>query len=177
MAYRILRPLFGARRLLRPAAMPARHLWALAGVLGVVLGYGTLTLRAREKFYSDERPKAKLAISVLQGNIPQEEKWDARIKGIIFEKYKRLTLMGAMEKADLVVWPETSFPGYIEDEPVMAAQLRGVVRQSRTSVLVGAPTIGDLEKELKFYNSAVLYGANGEEVQRYHKEHLVPFGE
>ena len=134
-------------------------------------------LRSRESFYHSPVDKAVLHVSVLQGNIPQEEKWDAKIKNIIFEKYKRLTFMSAIERSDLIVWPETSFPGYLEDEPVMAAQLRNVVRQSRTDVLVGAPTLGDLEKGLRFYNSAVFYGPDGEERKRYSKVHLVPFGE
>jgi apolipoprotein N-acyltransferase len=43
---------------------------------------------------------------------------------------------------------------------------------------VGAPTVGDIETEdVKFYNSAVLFGPDGEERTRYHKTHLVPFGE
>ncbi len=156
---------------------PTRHLVCLGFVLVLVLGYGAFQLKSREDFYRQNHSKAVLRVSVVQGNIPQDQKWDARIKNIIFEKYKRLTLMSAMEKSDLVVWPETSFPGFLEDEPVMAASLRNLVRQSHTNVLVGAPTISDLEKELHFYNSAILMGPNGEETGRYHKEHLVPFGE
>ncbi len=148
-------------------------------VIAAVYSYGLFTLHSREAFYAEAGPKAKLNVAVLQGNIPQEEKWDARIKSIIFEKYKRLTLMAVMEKPDLIVWPETSFPGYLEDEVMMAAHLRSAVRQARTPVLVGAPTIGDLEtvQTMRFYNSAVLYGTNGEEKDRYSKMHLVPFGE
>ncbi len=149
----------------------------LLGLFFVVCGYGIWTLKSWEAFYSSPAQKAMIRISVLQGNIPQDEKWDAKIKNIIFEKYKRLTLMSAIEKSDLIVWPETSFPGYLEDEAAMAAQLRNVVRESKTNVLVGAPTFGDLEKGLRFYNSAVLYGADGEEKKRYSKLHLVPFGE
>ncbi len=145
--------------------------WAIVG------GYGLLTLRSRADFYHSPGEKAVLRVAVLQGNIPQEEKWDAKIKNIIFEKYKRLMFMSALEKSDLIVWPETAFPGYLEDEVVMASQLRNAVRQSRTDVLVGAPTFGDLEKGLRFYNSAVLFGPDGEERQRYNKIHLVPFGE
>lgn len=174
--YRILKPWLTSPSLMRPS-FPTRHLTCLMLVLLAVLGYGAFQLRLREAFYRDDRPHAMLRVSVLQGNIPQDQKWNARIKNIIFEKYKRLTLMAAMEKSDLVVWPETSFPGFPEDEPVMAAQLRNLVRQSHTNVLVGAPTIGDLEKDLRFYNSAILYGPNGEESKRYHKAHLVPFGE
>ncbi len=154
-----------------------------AAVLGLLLtgvwGWGSLTLHSRESFYKDGKPKATLRVSVLQGNIPQEEKWDARIKSIIFEKYKRLTFMAAMEKPDLIVWPETSFPGYLEDEALMAAHLRGTARGAKTYLLVGAPTIGDLETEktMRFFNSAILYGGDGEERDRYSKVHLVPFGE
>ncbi|MBI4353388.1 MAG: apolipoprotein N-acyltransferase [Candidatus Omnitrophica bacterium] len=118
-----------------------------------------------------------LRVSVVQGNIPQEQKWDARIKNIIFEKYRRLTLMGALDKPDLIVWPETSFPGYLEDEPLLAAGLRNLARQAGSHLLVGAPTLGMKKGGLHFYNSAVLIGPDGEERRRYDKLHLVPFGE
>jgi len=146
------------------------------GVSLSVFFYGTLSLHLRER--ADNRPdKRVLRVAVLQGNIPQDQKWDARIKSIIFEKYKRLTFMSMLEKPDLIVWPETAFPGYLEDEPVMAAKLRSVARHSATQMLVGAPTLGDLDRGIRFYNSAVHYSAAGEEIQRYSKNHLVPFGE
>lgn len=153
----------------------------LAGILAAAVilvgGYGWLTLRSRDAFIKGNSGKPMLRVSVLQGNVPQDQKWDARIKNIIFEKYKRLSTMSAIEKSDLIVWPETSFPGYLEDEPLMSAQLRALIRQCRTEVLVGAPTMGNLEEGLRFYNSAILYGPDGEEKMRYNKLHLVPFGE
>ena len=175
MLYQIIRTVWIRPEDIKKALMP------LAGILLAALllvgGYGLAVLKYRDAFNRAPGDKAVVRVSVLQGNIPQEQKWDAKIKNIIFEKYKRLTFMSAIEKSDLIVWPETSFPGYLEDEPVMAAELRNVVRQSRTDVLVGAPTFGDLEKGLRFYNSAVLYGPSGEEIKRYSKIHLVPFGE
>lgn len=185
LAYRILScmRLVRAGRSLLPADSAARvsllrRHWAVLGaLLAVVLGYGAWTLKTREAFYTDERPKAALNIAVVQGNIPQDQKWDSKIKEIIFEKYRRLTLLAAAEKPDMIVWPETSFPGYLEDEPILAVKLRSLVRHAQAPVLVGAPTMGDFEKELRFYNSAIWYGADGEERGRYHKVHLVPFGE
>jgi apolipoprotein N-acyltransferase len=167
----------GAERPLR-----RNYLFQLAGTgaLGVALvaGYGAACLAEWDAFYRSAREKAVLRVAVVQGNIPQDQKWDAKIKGIIFEKYKRLTFMCAIEKSDLIVWPETSFPGYLEDEALMAAGLRTTVRQSRTEVLVGAPTLGDLESQgVRFYNSAIHYDSTGEEKKRYSKLHLVPFGE
>ena len=154
-----------------------RYLLQLTGALGLgillVGAYGGITLALRENV----APQRVLRAAVVQGNIPQDQKWDTRIKNIIFEKYKRLTFMAALEKPDLVVWPETSFPGYLEDEPILAAKLRSLVRHSGTRVLVGAPTLGNLDQGLRFYNSAMLFGADGEERARYSKIRLVPFGE
>src|SRR3989344_5461688 len=184
--------LFGALRVLFPGKLFQKeapefaiHQKRLLRALGVLLaavclsvvGYGMLSLRAWDRFYRGASPKAVLRVSVIQGNIPQDQKWNAKIKGIIFEKYRRLTFMSAIERSDLIVWPETTFPGFLEDEPALSAELRRVVRQSRTEVLVGAPTLGNLEEGLRFYNSAVLYGPDGEEKKRYDKIHLVPFGE
>ena len=132
--------------------------YVLLGVLAVAYGYGFWSLRQWEP--KDAKPS--LRVSVVQGNIPQDQKWDARVRGIIFEKYKRLTLMCANEASDLIVWPETSFPGFFEDEPVMAAHLRSAIRQARTPTLVGAPTLGDMEGGLRFYNSAILFSQAGE---------------
>ncbi len=151
-----------------------RSLGAALAVMVVFYSYGFL----QADRWRENSGKPGLRVSVLQGNIPQDQKWNARVRGIIFEKYKRLTLMCANEFSDLVIWPETSFPGFFEDEPVMAAHLRSTVRQSKTPALVGAPTLGELkEGGLRFYNSAILFGQNGEEGQRYNKTHLVPFGE
>ncbi|OGW80729.1 MAG: apolipoprotein N-acyltransferase [Omnitrophica bacterium RIFCSPHIGHO2_02_FULL_51_18] len=163
--------------------MPKTRLAAVAALilLGSVLtvcAYGLIVLNIRDSFYkSASAEKKQIRVSVVQGNIPQDQKWDRKIKNIIFEKYKRLTFMSATEKPDLILWPETSFPGYFEDEPLLAAQLRSTIRQAHTDVLVGAPTLGDLERGLQFYNTAILFGPDGEERKRYHKVHLVPFGE
>ncbi len=149
--------------------------YAFGGLLAALYIYGFLMIGHWSPAV-DAKPS--LRVSVVQGNIPQDQKWDTKVRNIIFEKYKRLTLMGANDASDLVVWPETAFPGFLEDEPVMAAHLRSTVRQSKTPVLVGAPTLGNLEGGgLRFYNSVILFGPNGEEGQRYSKLHLVPFGE
>ncbi len=150
-----------------------RCVWAVAVVLIVVYGYGFVRLSQ----WQPKASKPSVRVSLVQGNIPQDQKWNARVRGIIFEKYKRLTLMCANEASDLIVWPETSFPGFFEDEPVMAAHLRSTIRQARIPTLVGAPTLGDMEGGLRFYNSVLLFSQNGEEGQRYSKTHLVPFGE
>lgn len=187
LLFKLLKTLVGKDRALESCAGAAAR-WRQALVLGAllaaisaaVLGYGISRLVRYDAVarLAERSPERALRIAVLQGNIPQDQKWDARIKSIIFEKYKRLTFMAALEKVRLIVWPETSFPGYLEDEPMMAVQLRSLARHSATSLLVGAPTLSDLERQgLRFFNSAILYAPDGEEQGRYSKMHLVPFGE
>ncbi len=171
LIYRVLGALGPSRARLIKNALVLMTVFAL-----VVCVYGAAVLNRGSAPQSATRKK-EVRVSVLQGNIPQEQKWDRKIKNIIFEKYKRLMFMSALEKPDLIVWPETSFPGYLEDEPLLASQLRGAIRQARTDVLVGTPTLGDMEKGLRFYNSAILFSPDGEERKRYDKVQLVPFGE
>src|SRR3989338_4895321 len=58
----------------------------------------------------------KLKVSVIQANIPQENKWDPEFRDGILAKYEGLTRMAAKDNPDLIVWPEASVPGFLESE-------------------------------------------------------------
>ncbi|MFA5388122.1 MAG: apolipoprotein N-acyltransferase [Candidatus Omnitrophota bacterium] len=114
-----------------------------------------------------------IKVSVVQGNIPQELKWDPEARGMIIEKYSALTKMAALDGADLVVWPETSFPGFFETDKEMTAGVLDLAEEINTPVLIGTNT----EKDYQYFNSAVLVSGQGGIVDKYDKMHLVPFGE
>ena len=72
-----------------------------------------------------------LRVALVQGNLPQDEKWLARMRRPTLERY--LVLTRAHWDADLVVWPESALPGlrdgfdgYIErlDEEARAEVVR-----------------------------------------------------
>ncbi len=135
--------------------------------------YGRQTLKT---FPLEEAPNP-WRIAVVQGNIPQHEKWDASIKDMIFEKYEGLSRQAALERPDLVVWPETAFPGYWEDEPRMQARFQSIVRDVGSRFLIGSPTILEEDGVQKRMNTALYFGPKGERLGAYHKLRLVPFGE
>lgn len=112
--------------------------------------------------------------ALLQGNIPQQEKWDEAFQEAIWKRYEELAVEAVKLKPDLIVWPETSAPGFLE-ELTVRHRLDSIVRSAGIPTLVGLPT-ENKEKELP-YNSAVLFRPDGEEEARYSKIHLVPFGE
>ncbi|MBI3010255.1 MAG: apolipoprotein N-acyltransferase [Candidatus Omnitrophica bacterium] len=139
-------------------------------ILLVLWGYGVLCLKRSAL-------AEKIRISVVQGNIPQEEKWEEEKRQEILDQYARLTLQAAKEKPDLIVWPETSAPGYLGVEEELTQRVMEIARQSATFMLVGAPTATAEKGVWKLKNSAVLLGPDGNIRQQYDKLHLVPFGE
>jgi len=110
--------------------------------------------------------------SLIQGNIPQESKWDPRIKKAIIEKYIKLSELADFDGPDLIVWPEAAYPGYlnIEQNDEFLSQIAAI----GVPFLVGALT---QESETVYYNSAYFISSLGKIVNRYDKILLVPFGE
>ncbi len=122
-------------------------------------------------------PTTPLKIAVVQGNIPQEEKWDEAFQQSIVERYERLTHEAARHHPQLIVWPETSVPGYVGLDAQMTMQIKQLAQSIQTPLLVGAP-MGVLRDGTWYLtNSAVLLDAEGAILTRYDKLHLVPFGE
>ena len=118
----------------------------------------------------------KLKVAVVQGNIPQVKKWDPSFRDNILKKYERLTREAAAQNPELVIWPETSVPGFLESEPELMDRVTKLAKEIKTPILVGAPR-EDLEKKDAYYNSAILINEEGGIIGRYDKTHLVPFGE
>ncbi|MDD4939005.1 MAG: apolipoprotein N-acyltransferase [Candidatus Omnitrophica bacterium] len=117
--------------------------------------------------------KNPIRISVIQGNIPQELKWDIRARGFIMERYFDISADALKDRPDFMVWPEASLPVALEDVPYYFESVKNFAREIKTPVLVGAVTLRDG----LYYNSALLVSRDGETAERYDKLHLVPFGE
>ena len=136
-------------------------------IVFVWLAYGAYRVQ------QDPQRSNPLKVALVQGNIPQEIKWVESFRPNIFKKYKLLTeIVNLKTEPDLVVWPETSFPEYLEfgdnDAP-----LREFASQVGVPILVGSIRLTDL----KYYNSTLLLSGKGEILGIYDKIHLVPFGE
>lgn len=138
-------------------------------LLSVCVHYGSSVLK-NFKPCRDETIK----VSIIQGNIPQDLKWNGVLKDLILKKYENLTLMAAFDKADVIVWPETSLPGYLEEKELRDA-VSSLARSIQTALLIGTIRCPDFSEE--YFNSAVLFNKNGDIAEIYDKIHLVPFGE
>lgn len=141
-------------------------------VIAIVFGvlyYGNY--RMKNIFTGDE-----LKVAVVQGNIPQTHKWDQSFRDEIMRTYADLTNEAGKEKVDLIIWPETSVPGFLEQEKDLFDAVTSLAVATKTPLLVGSPREVE-EKSDAYFNSAFLCMPDGTIGGKYDKLHLVPFGE
>ena len=113
---------------------------------------------------------APFEASLVQGNVPQDLKFDPARYALTLETYARLA---EASRARLIVLPETAVPRMLDSvDPAYLARLEAVARRNGGDLLLGAPT---RVAPGAYYNSVVSFGVSPR--QLYHKVHLVPFGE
>ena len=119
----------------------------------------------------------KIKVALVPGNIKQMDKlrsWGSA--EWIFDKYLRETDSAAVEKPDLIVWPETCVPQYTFLQDIVPNKLKSAVQRWDSYLLIGTPhTVRSPDRHT--YNGVFLISPTGEEVGRYYKIHLVPVGE
>jgi apolipoprotein N-acyltransferase len=144
-------------------------------VLALAVGYGSIRLKVAGG------PGA-ITISVVQGNIEQDKKWDPAYQAETIAVYKRLTGEALKQRPALVIWPETATPFYFTgNNPAdreLTADLADFVKKNKVPLLFGSPTYQvKSPRTVVLHNSAFLLSGEGKILARYHKIHLVPFGE
>jgi apolipoprotein N-acyltransferase len=127
----------------------------------------------RLRHYPPLTPAHPIKVALLQGNVDQYKKWDKAYVADIERTYEALVVRASRSKPDLVVWPETSVPGYLLQEKPLHEWITKIIRRSRTNHLVGSP----LMISERAYNSAISTDPESNIVGEYDKIHLVPFGE
>ena len=158
--------------------------WATAATTLVCacLGFGFWRLNDLD---TPERPGTRpLTVALIQGNIPQELKWDNTFKDETIGVYRDLTAKAAVtakgaggEGPDLVVWPETAAPFYFQSDSRRAFEVRSIARDVGVPILFGCPAFNRHENRLRYLNRAYLLSDQGEVLGFYDKLHLVLFGE
>ena len=120
--------------------------------------------------WTDETFKP-IKVVVVQGDVSVIEKWDRNNAIRLLDYF--VTESRAIADADLIIWPEIalSYP----DTHLEKIGLWNILGEHTADFLVGT-----LEEEIelettRYYNSA--YGISEDDLQKYRKARLVPFGE
>lgn len=123
-------------------------------------------------------PAHFLRIGLIQGNIPQDQKWDKDFQEETITRYEQLSREAVAKGAELIIWPETAVPFFFQSDIPYQQRLLTFVREIKTPLLFGA--VGWQPKnmtEVTLFNRAYLISATGEVLNHYDKIKLAPFGE
>jgi len=128
-----------------------------------------------------EQPVAetgRVTVGLVQGGVRQEDKWVPEYASANLGRHLQLTARAADAGARLVVWPESAVPFLFDQDEALAGLLRDVVRRRGIYLFFGNDDLEAFSSaERRIYVGAKLLDPSGELVARYHKMHLVPFGE
>lgn len=151
------KPISGLLSGLAPAILFGIGIW--------IYGFAVLRMADKQQFTGEFK------VAILQPDIDQYKKWDEK-----YEKWIISQLMWLLEEAskfspELVVWPESALPGWIED-PVYHNWVSSLAVNMKAMQLVGSIS-GEGGKHV----SAMLFDTDGQLAGEYNKRKLVPFGE
>lgn len=115
-----------------------------------------------------------LSVSIVQGNIPQESKWQLEWRDKTLAIYDELS-----EKEwgrDLVIWPEAAIPMFYHEAVDYLETVNDKALTAHSAFVTGIPYIDPdtATRTLRFHNSIIALGQGS---GLYHKQRLVPFGE
>lgn len=139
--------------------------WGIVGLVALlVTGFGLQQVKWTE-------PKGDpISVALIQGNIPQDLKWQPERFISTLVLYHSLV---EQNPAQLTILPETALPVFLQGLPQeYLTELKTLAQRQGGDILLGVPTG---ETRSAYWNSAVSFGNSP--TQTYSKSHLVPFGE
>ncbi|EJE4199285.1 apolipoprotein N-acyltransferase [Vibrio cholerae] len=155
------------------AVLNRRWLMACIPLVVYATGYG---LQAMQWVTPQTERTASLAL--IQGNIEQGLKWLPSQRWPTIMKYTDLTRENW--DADVIIWPEAAIPAFEYEISSFLHNLDAAARMNQSAVITG---IINQSEDKQYFNSVLTVGdtPHGEYrydlTQRYHKYHLLPFGE
>ncbi len=174
--------------LIQPAALVSVHGLTFATILlaGLpVLGWGFRAVGAAllaawvgfglARTGTPPPPGPGIKVVLVQGDVPEGQKWSQDLALEIFTRYLKLTHEGVAEAGPgrkVVIWPETASPYLLGRDP--AARRYIAAATGGAPALVGAVRF---DREDRPRNSLFALTGDGAIAAEYDKWHLVPFGE
>ncbi|MCF7857767.1 MAG: apolipoprotein N-acyltransferase [Candidatus Cloacimonetes bacterium] len=118
---------------------------------------------------------------IVQVSIPQDKKWEATFRDSTFSLYNEYSRKTAKDKVDLIIWPESSTPVYLLNNPKYRNWMLDLAEDLNIDIFTGFPHYkytGEKDyNEYLFYNAATLFSKDRKISAPYYKNILVPFGE
>ena len=164
------------------APFPRRAAASAAAALALTLGHGALHLRAVRARMS---AAPTFSVGIVQPNVDQSRKNRARDNAkYILPRLLEPTLQADRAGADLVAWPEASYPLYVPTgtRSLGASTNSGIPVLEHAHLLAGVAVVDEFKDENgrrrnRIGNVNLMLTPGLEVIGSYRKTHLVPFGE
>lgn len=122
--------------------------------------------------------KTDLKVALIQGNFTLKEKWTRSNRERNIEVYDSLSRVADSAGAQLIIWPETSAPMYLEHQPKYYHWIRSLAIDLKNYILVGTLIAENFNTaEERHYNGCYQFTPQGQMQIPYKKSKLVPFSE
>ncbi len=142
-----------------------------------VLVFGALRL-ASAPGVGEAVGSQRMRVAIVQGNVSTSSRWDPNLYARNFETYLRLSADAiASVSPEVLVWPESAMPFFVEDEPLYRRSLASLLGPTNVTLVAGGPRRETVDGEDFFFNSVFTIDAKGAVRGRSDKVKLVPFGE
>jgi len=147
----------------------------LAGAAGVIVLLIVICIAGASRMSAHALTSAgtPTRVGLVQGNIPQDQKWDDRYRDAIIARYVGLSRSAIVAGANVVVWPEASTPFFLNRDSALSEPIRALAASSRVPFVIGT----DEANATSIFNVASVIHGDGRPGASYRKIHLVPFGE
>jgi apolipoprotein N-acyltransferase len=146
----------------------------VAAAVVVLTGLGAFASQQVEWTQASGKP---ITVAVVQGAIPQDEKWLEDNLPKILDIFEKLTVQA--HGADLIVWPESTIPDLINYHVDYMKRVYQAASASGSALMLGAIRAEENPKtgEEEYFNSVLVMDPATPGVAWYDKHNLVPFSE
>jgi apolipoprotein N-acyltransferase len=150
------------------AVQGGRRIRIAAAAIFVAPWVGALLLSRMEWTHPIGAP---VKVAVIQGAIPQDQKWLDANRDTTLQLYRNLT--AKVLGTPLIVWPESAPPDLANNLVDYLGEMYSMASARGSALIMGV--VRESDDGEHYYNSVVALGEKGPEW--YDKSHLVPFAE
>ncbi len=151
-----------------------------AAALGLLVAYGAWRIPA-----GPSPTVPKVALRIMQPNLPQDAKFRPENRDAIMARYLALSdratspATPGVGSATHLIWPESPFPFILDRDRKALSEIAGLLPVGVTLITGAARAEEPLpgERQARFYNALQAVDDDGVVRATYDKVHLVPFGE
>ncbi len=102
---------------------------------------------------------------------------EANLQALLADSRQALEASPPFEGPRLLVWPESVYPGALFKDAAPLQRVRAFLREQQVFLMVASIDWERRDGRWRFHGISALLGPNGQELGRYRKVFLIPFGE